>query len=105
MAILLATQEVDLAIQPKDKKGNPAQIDGVPAWLSSNPDVVTLVPAQDGLSCLAKAGTIGTAQVSVTADADLGTGVKQITGMLEINVAAGEAVSVGVIVGTPREQA
>jgi hypothetical protein len=105
MIILLATQEVDLAIQPKDKKGNPAQIDGVPVWSSSNVDVVALTPAADGLSCVAKAGLIGTAQVSVTADADLGAGVKPITGLLDVNVAAGEAYSMGVITGTPREQA
>jgi hypothetical protein len=105
MSILLATQEIDLAIQPLDKKGNPAQIDGIPAWMSSNPSAVAVIPAADGLSCVAKAGVIGASTVTVTADANLGSGVTTISGTYEINVAAGEAVTIGIIAGTPREQA
>ena len=103
--ILTDTQEVDLSIQPVDKKGKPAQVDGTPQWVSSDPAVVEVVPAADGLSCVAKAkDNLGHAQISVSADADLGEGVRTITGVLDIDVVAGEAVSLAVITGTPREQ-
>lgn len=102
--LLTDTQQVDLAIKPLDKKGNPAQVDGTPVWASSNPDVVSVVPSADGLSAVAKAGNIGTSQVSVTADADLGPGVTTISGVLQIDVAGGQAVSLGIIAGTPAEQ-
>ena len=102
--ILTATQEVDLAINPVDKKGNPAQVDGTPVWVSSDPAVIALVVAADGLSCVAKAGKMGHAQVSVTADADLGAGVVNISGVIEFDVAASQAVSLGIVAGTPREQ-
>ena len=50
----------------------PGQIDGVPAWASSNPAVATVEPAQDGLSAVVKAADeLGTTQISVTADATL----------------------------------
>ena len=103
--ILTDTQEVDLAIQPLDKKGKPAQVDGVPAWVSSDTTIITVTPAADGLSAVATAGNIGHAQVTVSADADLGPGVTTITGVLEIDVAGGQAVSLGITAGTPREQA
>ena len=103
--IITDSQEVDLSIQPVDAKGKPAQVEGAPAWVSSDPLVVAIVPSADGLSCVAKAGdNLGHAQVSVSADADLGTGVRTIAGTLDVDVVAGEAVSLSVVAGTPREQ-
>lgn len=104
MLILTDSQQVDLAIKPVDKKGKAAQVDGVPEWSSSDPAVLTLDVAQDGLSAVAVAQDLGTAQVNVSADADLGAGVVTITGVLEITVVAGQAVSLGIIAGTPSEQ-
>lgn len=104
--IITITQEVDLAIKPLDKKGNSAQVDGTPVWTTSNSGIATVTPAPDGLSCIVKGSTeIGHVQIQVTADADLGTGIRNITGVLEIDVVAGEAVTLGIIAGTPREQA
>lgn len=94
--ILTDTQKVVLSIAPKSAAGNPAKVDGVPAW-SATGDQLTLTPAADGMSCVVTtSGTLGTAQVSVTADADLGEGVKPIAGTLDIEVVAGEAVSLGI---------
>jgi hypothetical protein len=104
MLILTNTQEVDLAIKPVDAKGNPAQVDGKPAWLSTDATKVTVVPSADGLSCVVKAANNGSAQVKVTADADLGTGVRTLTGLLDVQVVSGGAVSIGIVTGTPREQ-
>ena len=102
--ILVDTQEVDLAIKPVDKKGNAAQVEGVPVWVSSDPTVIEIIPSTDGLSAVAKAGILGQAQVSVTVDADLGEGVRNISGVLDFDVVAGEAVSLSVITSAPREQ-
>jgi hypothetical protein len=105
MAILIATKQLPLAIKPLDKKGNPAQIDGVPVWESSNPAAVSLEVATDGLSCTAKAGAIGTAIITAKADADLGAGTKDIIGIYEISVVAGEAATIEIVAGEPVEQA
>ena len=100
------SQQVGLSIQPVDKRGNPASLDGVPVWLSSNSEVVSVVAAADGLSAVATAvGPLGTATVSVTADADLGAGVTEIAGTLDITVTAGAATTVKITAGDPTEQA
>ena len=103
MALVLTDeQQVALAIEPKTAAGNPARVDGVPTWQSSDPAIVDLVVAADGLSAVAKTvGPLGNVQVSVTADADLGEGVRAITGTLDIEVKAAEAVTLGISAGTP----
>lgn len=103
--ILKDDQKVKLSILPVDAKGNPAAVDGVPVWASSDDGVIAVIPSADGLSATATAvGKVGTAQVSVTADADLGDGVSNIAGVLDVTVVAGQAVSVGVTAGTPEAQ-
>ena len=105
MALIMTnSQEVDLAIQPLDKRGKPAQVDGVPVWSSSDPAKVEVAASDDGLSCVAKALNNGTVQISVSADADLGDGIRALTGTLDLEIVSGEAVTLGIIAGTPREQ-
>lgn len=104
LILLVDTQKVSLAIKPVNKKGNPAPLDGVPQWSSSDPNVIAVTPAADGLSCVASAGATGTATVSVTADADLGAGVTPLAGTVDFDVKPGPAVSLGITTGTPEEQ-
>lgn len=105
MTILTDSQQIPLTAAFTTKKGNPAKVDGVPAWSSSDPAIVTVVPAEDGLTCLALAvGPEGTAQVSVKADADLGSGVREIVGVIDLEVHPGEAVAAVVTGGAPEEQ-
>ncbi len=95
MANLVMTdmQKVSLTVEFKDAAGNPASVDGVPVWASSDPSV-TVVAATDGLSAVATAaGPLGTAQISVT----LGS----LTGTLDIQIVASAAVSVAIVAGTP----
>jgi len=95
-------QQVSLAIQAVDARGNPAKLDGAPVWTSSDTALLTVVASDDGLSCVATAvGPLGTAQVLVTADADLGTGVRALTGLLDIDIIASEALNVVIVPGTP----
>lgn len=105
MVLLTDSQEIDLAIKPLTKKGHPAQVDGTPVWSSSDPQIATVNPAADGLSCVVRAGAnLGSVQISVTADADLGAGVAPLTGVLDLEVIGGGAATMSIIAGTPREQ-
>ena len=102
--VLKDTEQVVLSVVPVDAKGNTAPVDGAPAWGSSDPAVATVTPAADGLSAtVAAVGPLGKTQISVTADADLGEGIESIVGTLEIEVVAGEAVSLSIKTGTPEE--
>lgn len=105
MFTLTDTQQVSLSVVFTDKKGQPAKVDGVPEWLVDNPNVLALKPATDGLSCVVSAvGPLGTATVSLKADADLGTGVTSITGSFGVEVTGGAATGVTITPGTPTEQ-
>lgn len=103
--ILTDVQQVSCSLDPRNAKGNPAPLDGVPQWASSNPAVATVEPAADGLSALVKAVSVGTAQISCVADADLDVGeLREITGILDIEVKPSEAVTLGITAGTPETQ-
>lgn len=102
MLILTDEQQVALTAAFKTAKGNDARVDGTPTWRSSDEAIITVTPAADGLSATAVAvGPLGTAQVSVEADADLGEGTRLITGVLDIEVRAAEAVVAIVNAGAP----
>lgn len=109
MALILTDeQQVVLKLSPKTAKGNPAKIDGLPTWSSSDPTVLTVTAdAADatGMTALAVAvGPLGTAQAQASADADLGAGVRTITSVLDIEVQAAEAVTLTIDAGTPTVQ-
>lgn len=105
MLKLSTTQKCTLSVAFKDKKGNDAEVDGPPSWGIDNTDVLTLVPSDDGLLCeIAAVGPLGTALVSVLADADLGDGIVQVAGTLEVQVTAGQATVVEITAGEPSEQ-
>jgi hypothetical protein len=98
-------QQFTVGIAPKSKAGNPAPVQGIPAWSSSDETVLLVTPAEDGMSAVVKAvGPTGAASVKVSADADLGEGVKTIEGILNVGVEAGEAADFGFVVGDVTEQ-
>jgi hypothetical protein len=97
MLVLPIDHTAIASITPVDAKGNPAPVEGAPIWASSNPTMLTVTPrADDGSGSykadLAPVGAVGTCQVNVSADADLGSGVSTITGILDVQTAAGQAV-------------
>lgn len=82
------------AVAYVDAKGNPAKVDGVPAWSSSDPAILDVVAAADGMSAtVTPVGPLGTAQVKIEADADLGAGVTTIITLADVEVVGGEAVA------------
>lgn len=103
MAYLLRNdQMLPVSIQPVDAWGNPAKIDGIPAWSVSDVGLANVASAGDGLSAVVTTvGPLGVVQVQVSADADLGAGVRTITGTLDIQIESGEAVSLSIVPGTP----
>jgi len=95
MSLVLANDhKVTASIMPVDSKGNPAAIDGLASWTSSATDIVTVQNVSaDSLSAEVVPGSaLGTAQINVTADADLGSGITTINGILDVQVVAGQAV-------------
>jgi hypothetical protein len=84
--ILTDEQKVTLTLQPTTAKGKIAPVQGIPAWSISNPIVLSLTIAPDGMSAVATSLAVGSGVVSALADADLSAGVSQISGSLAIQV-------------------
>lgn len=104
--ILKAGQSVVVALKPVDRFGNPAGYDETvpPKWASSAPDVCTITPAAGGLGATVQSvGKMGTAQISCVIDAKPGAEAKEIVGVLDIEVKAGEAVMVTLEAGIPQD--
>lgn len=102
---LTANQLVNVTVEFKDKKGNAATVDGIPEWLTDNSELLSLTPSPDGLSCVVAAvGPLGTATVTLRADADMGSGVVEVLGTLEVDVGPGSATVVTLTPGTPTDQ-
>lgn len=84
-------QFADLAVAFKDKLGNVAKVDGLPTWALTDDSLGKLDVAADGMSATFSPAGVGTLKVQVKADADLGSGVREIIGELDIEVSPLEA--------------
>jgi hypothetical protein len=107
MLTMTATQQCALTLTITDAKGNPATVDGVPVWSSADATKVSVEAAADGLTASIFAegpATTQPVQISVTADADLGEGVKPLVGLLDVTVVGAEATVIAITPGTPTEQ-
>ena len=107
MALVLpADHKVVASIEPIDANGNHASIDGVPVWTSSSDSIATVSPHPDDGSGVYSADVVpgtalGSCQINVTADADLGSGITTITGLLDVQVVGGQAVGFKITTGEP----
>lgn len=105
MLKMTSSQKATCTVAFKDKKGHPAPVDGSPIWGVDNSELVSIVPSEDGLSCEVSAvGPLGTALVSVQADADMGEGIVPVAGTLEVELVSGAATVVEITAGEPTEQ-
>jgi len=94
MAYTLASgMQVHLKVSYVDAAGNPAAVDGPVAWSSSDTTIASVVAESDTTALVKTVGPVGQAQISATADVDLGAGVKQLVTPMDLTVAAGEAVA------------
>jgi hypothetical protein len=95
---------INVQVAYVDAHGNPTTVDGAVDWTSSNNAVIEVqVDPQDSTMCrIVPTGDVGTAQVTASADADLGTGTRELVTLLDITVVAGEAVAGTInVVGDP----
>jgi len=76
-----------------DSKGKPAKVDGAPVWSSSDPAVLDVVAASDGMSATVTPVDVGSAQIKIEADVDLGAGVESLITLADVDVVAGKAVA------------
>lgn len=99
------TQKFTVSVAPLDGKGNPAVLDGPVSFTADNPALVTITPGADGLSAEVLAvGPLGSTQITISGDADLGAGVETITATLQVDVIAGKAASFAVNTSEAVEQ-
>jgi len=105
------SQQDTATLTPLTASGKPAPVEPNSA-LWTGPTFVALNPSADGLSCTVVAMGIGgdveggpaEEFINCSVDADLGVGVKTISGRFGIHVTPGQAVSLGFSFGTPTEQ-
>jgi hypothetical protein len=105
MAYTLASDmQVLVRVSYVDGNNNPATVDGDVTWESSDNAIAMVIPnTDDSFEATVRPGTeIGQVQISATADADLGEGVRELITLMDVSVVSGEAVS-GVLapVGDP----
>jgi hypothetical protein len=104
MKVIKVSQRLPINVKFKDLGGNIAPVEGKPAWSVTDETLGKVEPADDGLSALfTPAGPVGTLQVQVSADADLGEGVKSILGELEIQLLPGDAAVVELTAGDAQD--
>ena len=86
------------------RDGTEAPLENIVFSVDTAPDdplgpIVTLEPA--GNICIITPVRVGTVQFKVEADAHIGEGVKQLTGLATIDVVPGEAVNITIIFAEP----
>lgn len=100
--VLPDNKQVSASVAFVDVKGNPAQVQGAPVWATDRPDLLSVVAADDGMSAtVSPVGPLGSGQVTVTADADLGDGVVEIVAFGQVDVIASQAVAGNISFGEP----
>jgi len=107
MALLPDDKTLPASVTFLDAKGKKAPVDGVPVWASDNEDVATVAAAADGMSAVVTPGPLTgpepwMANITVTADADLGAGMTPIIGTGSVTVTGGTATVVNIDFGTPQ---
>lgn len=99
MTILNFNKPRRLTAEFYTKDGKPARVDGSPVWAVSNPELAELVPTASDFSVRVFARAPGTFEVTATADADLGEGVREMVLRASFTVPEPEAASGELVVG------
>ena len=90
MTSFTTEQVLPFTFQVKDGRGRIMAVEGTPVASSSDETVatVTLDTSTDGKTFTGSVSSVapGSGRVTVTADADLGAGVQEVTGILEYDV-------------------
>ncbi len=78
-----------------DNFNNPAEIEGLAFSANDASKLSVTADAEPNVFAVTSLGPAGTAQVTVTADALIGEGTEEITGVLDVTVLAGKAAKFG----------
>lgn len=98
--IIQVKKQFTASVKFLDDDGNVAEVQGLPEWKNDNTAILAMKVAGDGLSAtVAAIGGVGSGQISVVADADLGEGVEEIIGILDVQVKGGKATVVQIDTG------
>lgn len=102
---LTDTQQFAVSIKIEDARGNVATTIAPPVWSVSDPALLTVTAAADGLSATVVAvGPVGTGQVTVAGDGGPAAGDDAFTGILDVVVTGGKATQVVFAPTAPTEQ-
>lgn len=95
MYMLPVDQAVKMQVSYVDAENNPAAVDGPVVWASADTSLatVTVDAADNTIVTVTPVGPVGQVQITATADADLGQGVRSLITTCDIQLAAGEAVA------------
>jgi len=108
MAILKEGQSLTLTAKPKSKGASPTKIQPDSAeWTSSDDSIATVTELTDtGTETTAKVVALkaGEALITLKADADLGEGVREVTGVEAVAVIVGDAVGFDLVASAPVDE-
>jgi len=92
---LAAGMQVHIQIAYVDAHGNSAAVDGDVTWQTSDLSIAEIaVDAGDTTKAIVQAvGATGLVQITATADADLGEGIRELITLMDVEVVAGEAIA------------
>jgi hypothetical protein len=99
-------KQVTLKVSYVDAKGHPAQVDGDVKWDTSDATIAAISvpdPSDTFTALVVPGANLGNAQITATADADLGSGVSTLVTPLLITVVAGSAVAGTITPGEPED--
>jgi hypothetical protein len=96
---ITSEEKIHVSLDPKTQSGKPATLDGTPTWevISGNG---TVVADENGLGAYLVSGdAVDTVVYRVSADADLGQGVRTIEDTITVTVTNAEAAALGLTAG------
>lgn len=101
--VLKNSQKLPLSIEIVDAKGNAARVDGAPTWSLTDNALGALDVTGDGMGAVFTPAGVGSLKIQVHADADLGEGITDLLGELDIEIIGGQAVSIAIKAGEPSD--
>lgn len=101
MADFTTEQVLPFTFKVADGRGRLVATDGTPVAVSSDETVATVGPltSGDGKTWAGEASSVapGSGRITVSADADLGEGVQEVVGVLDINVTLDERTGARIV--------
>lgn len=94
-------QKVRVELHPVTDAGHPVSLDGIPTWEVISGESTVEADADGLAAMLVSSDNPGDTQVLVKADADLGSGVTEVSDVITLHVAGAQAKNLGLSVGTP----